>query len=109
MTKQTTITKENGYTVCAEMEELKSLFIDAVNELFDNVKMIKFFNYGEGCIMTVVILESNDYANYNIYKSGIHFCSYECSSENWNKFVKLAYNDDVWNGPYHNIKSIINK
>ena len=87
-------TKTNGYKA-DELQELIKVFNTATEKLFGDCH-IEHFYYGDSLDMISVRLSNNNYGHFNLSAKRVSFNGHDCSKDEFNKFIQLTYNDDLF-------------
>ncbi len=89
-------TKDNGFKAEGIQGMIKQ-FEKAAEILFPGCTVHHFY-YGDGIDMADIILESKNYAHFNISKNRVSFNGHSCTFEEYEKFASMTYNDECFAG-----------
>ena len=98
--------KTNGYKA-EDLQTLISLFNKAAENLFGECS-VKHFYYGDELDMITVVLPNRNYAYFNLSKKRVSFNGHTCTNDEYNKFVQLTYNDNLYGMNGRLIETAIN-
>lgn len=91
-----TETTTNGYDA-ERIQPMIKTFEQAAEKLFPDCT-VRHFYYGEYLVMTDILLEPGEYANFNVSANRVSLTGYTCSDANLKIFESFTYRDECFNG-----------
>ena len=90
--------KTNGYDrmISCKMKQVIKWFNHAVRQSFIDHYRIEHFYYGDKLDMITVYLDNGHYGDFNLKETSIHFNGHTCSTEEYEIFSNLTWNDPCY-------------